>query len=194
MTERPKFLPSFLDEIKKESERASFLALIPYVFLLSCGVGAVVAYYIPAAFFANDKWDVSTAVYAGLLTFDGLVLVLGWNAFSRMYDVLLRGDLGKYMMKNQLLNPYLVHITFMHIVQISAVLVAALGLVTVIMDVVPLGADRAIFAVTIALTIYSIKQALSAVRAMNDLVWQAAFFETHKPKEGTNVTPLRGAN
>src|SRR4051794_8470463 len=106
-----------------------------------------------------------------------------------MYDVLLRGDFGKYLMQNNLLNGYILQITFMHIFQISAAIIAAAGLISVLLDHVPASVSRSIFALTLMLTAYAIKQAVGAVTAMNDLVWQSAFFEANRPA-GSNVVRM----
>jgi hypothetical protein len=179
--QRPKFLPSFLGAIQAESDLRGWWAVLPYVMLVCTIVGIGAAYLMPASFWSESKRELAVAVYAGLLVFNGLILALGWTAFSRMYDVLLRGDFGKYLMQHNLLNAYILQITFMHIFQIGAAIVSSLGLVVVLLDHVPPILSRAIWAFTIMLTAYAIKQAVSAVRAMNDLVWQSAFFETNRP-------------
>jgi hypothetical protein len=92
-------------------------------------------------------------------------------------------------MQHNLLNAYILQITFMHIFQIGAAIVSALGLVVVLLDHVPPILSRAIWAFTIMFTAYAIKQAVSAVTAMNDLVWQSAFFETNRPA-GSNVVRM----
>src|SRR5438105_1774676 len=125
--DRPKFLPSFIGAIQKETEERGWSGVFPFI-LLSCIVaGATIAYTIPGQFWAESKRELSVAVYVGLLTFNGLILALGWTAFSRIYDVLLRGDFGKYLMRNNLLNDYILQITFMHIFQIGSVIVSAVG-------------------------------------------------------------------
>lgn len=192
--ERPKFLPSFIGAIQKESELRGWLAVLPFVLLICAALAAAVAYYMPVSFWLESKRDLSVAVYVGLLTFNGLILALGWSAFSRMYDVLLRGDFGKYLMSNNLLNDYILAITFMHIFQVGAIVISAVGLITVLVDDIPLLALRIIFGASLALTAYAIKQAIDSVTAMNDLVWQAAYFESHRPAAGSNVVSVRGGN
>src|SRR5579862_5535855 len=115
--QRPKFLPSFLEAIKQESELTGWRAVVPYV-AVSCAIlCSAVALYLPKAFWSEPKQEIATIVYSGILTFDGLILALGWAAFSRIYDVLLRGEFGQYLMRNNLLNGYILHVTFMHIIQ-----------------------------------------------------------------------------
>lgn len=191
--DRPKFLPSFLGAIQAEAELSSWWAIIPFV-LLGFTLGAAsIAYAVPALFWDESKRELGVAVYVGLLTFNGLILALGWTAFSRIYDVLLRGEFGKYLMQNNLLNDYILQITFMHIFQIGAVIMSAIGLVTILLDDLPLLLSRIVFGAALAFTMYAIKQAVDAVTAMNDLVWQSAFFESHRPvASGSNVVPVRG--
>jgi hypothetical protein len=120
--------------------------------------------------------------------FNGLVLALGWTAFSRIYEVLFRGEFGAYLARNELLNPYLVHINFMHFIKLLAVIFSVIGLLLVLVNGIPLWVDKIILAITAALTVYSLKQAIDAVTAMNDLVWQSAYFEINQPPaERTNV-------
>jgi hypothetical protein len=189
--QRPKFLPSFLDAIKAESEITGWRAVVPYVGLACAALSAAVAYFLPAAFWSEPKQEIATIVYSGILTFDGLILALGWSAYARIYDVLLRGDFGQYLMKNNLLKNYILQVTFMHTIQVAAVVMAVVGLLSVLSAVMPLWLGRAIFGAAVMLMLYSIKQSADAVTAMNDLVWQSAFYEANRPADGSgNVTPL----
>lgn len=189
---RPKFLRAFIDDVGRDVDERGWRAIVPYCLASTAVFGAGVAYLVPEIFWTNQKWDISTAVYAGMLTFNGLVLALGWNAFARIYDVLLRGDFGKYLMKNDLLGDYLLQITYMHAFQILAALAASVGLVSVLIDGVPLAVDRVVLAATLALTLYAIKQSVNAVTAMNDIVWQSAYYEINKPPvtASTNVVSI----
>jgi hypothetical protein len=189
--ERPKFLPSFLGAIRDEAEIRGWLAILPFA-LLSCGaVAAGIAYGMPYQFWSESKRELSVEVVVGLLTFNGLILVLGWTAFGRIYDVLLRGEFGKYLMRNKLLNAYILHITFMHIFQIAAVAATGGGLILVLFDGVPSIVSRIIFGMVLLFTMYAIKQAIDAVTAMNNLIWQSAFFESNLPAATSNVIQAR---
>jgi hypothetical protein len=95
------------------------------------------------------------------------------------------------LIRNDLLNSYILQITYMHIFQIGAVVVSAVGLVAVLLDEVPLLASRIVIGFALLFTMYAIKQAVDAVTAMNDLVWQSAFYESNLPVSGSNVVPVR---
>lgn len=193
-TQRPKFLPSFIDLLREEAEQVGIRALVPFA-LITCGlVGAAAMLLVPSQFWAPEQMSSAIAVYAAATTFCGLILALGWNAFSRMYEILFRGAFAAYLLKNKLLNQYLVHIGFMNFCLLAATAVSGMGLVTVLWAGLPLAAERAIFGLSIALIIYAVKQTASAVSAMNDLVWQSAVFETHqaseRDQENSKVTRL----
>jgi len=197
-SQRPKFLPSYLGLLKKEAEQSSWFAVIPYALIASIFLGAAVALFTPSEFWTNSRWDVSTAVLAGLLTFNGLVLALGWNAFARIYDALFRKEFVSFLSKHDQLNPYIVHIGFMHFMQISAVIASGVALFFVLFNSVPIAIDRFVFGTSISLTIYAVKQAIDAVSMMNDLVWQVAYFESNpipkdqRDKVRGNVVPAFG--
>jgi hypothetical protein len=182
--QRPKFLRSFLDALGKEAEITGWRAVIPYALLPCVALAVAVAYFMPATFWSTHDQEMAVVVYSGILTFNGLILTLGWSAFSRIYDVLLRGDFGKYVMRAGLLADYLLQITYMHIFQVAAVIFSAAGLVSILLDSIPMWIGRSVFGITIALTMYAIKQAANAVTAMNDLVWQSAYFESNRPQSG----------
>jgi hypothetical protein len=189
--QRPKFLPSYIGAILRESETSGWRALFPYVLICCACVAGAIAYFVPASFWAPEKRELAVAFYAGVLTFNGLTLALGWTAFSRIYDVLLRADFGKYLMKNNLLNDYILHISYMHVFEIVAVVATTNGLVSVLLANIPLWLSKLVFAGCLMWTAYAVKQAITAVTAMNDLVWQAAFFESNKPVPATNVVGIR---
>jgi hypothetical protein len=162
------------------------------VLICCASIAGAVAYFVPPSFWSSEKRELAVAFYAGVLTFNGLTLALGWAAFSRMYDVLLRAEFGKYLMKNNLLNDYILHISYMHVFEVVAVVASANGLVSVLLPNIPLWLARLIFAGCLMWTAYAVKQAITAVTAMNDLVWQAAFFESNKPTtSNSNIVGMR---
>lgn len=194
MSERPKFLPSFMDLLKRESEESGSWAIVPFKMIVCIGIGSAVGYLVPADFWSDARWDVSTAVYGGLLTFSGLILALGWSAFSRIYETLFRGDFGGYLHEKGLLNDYLVHTSFMHFAQVLSVVFCGVGLVSVLADGAWHWVDRAILAVAVASIAYDLKQALDAVSMMNDLAWNSAIFARHRRDhpETSNVVKAFG--
>jgi hypothetical protein len=189
--ERPRFLPSFLGAIRDEAEIRGWLAILPFALLSCVVVAAGVAYGVPNQFWSESKRELAVGVFVGLLTFNGLILVLGWTAFGRIYDVLLRGEFSKYLMRNKMLNAYILHITFMHIFQIAAVAATGGGLIVLLFDGVPLIVSRIIFGMVLLFTMYAIKQAIDAVTMMNDIIWQSAFFENNLPAAVRNVIQAR---
>jgi hypothetical protein len=190
---RPKFLSSYFKLLSKEAERSGWLSIIPYALVASSVLGAIAAYFIPQSFWADDQWQVSIAVYGAFLTFNGLLLALGWNAFSRMYEILFRGDFGAYLGKNNLLNDYLTHITYINVVQVIAVILSTAGMVLCLFEDVSPIYDRIALGASVAVMVYALKQTLDSLTAMNDLAWQSAYFEINRPRDANgNVIPFTG--
>jgi TRAP-type uncharacterized transport system fused permease subunit len=82
--------------VREATTRAQSISS-PYsdpVLLICAAVAAAVAYFMPASFWSEGKRELALAVFSGLLVFNGLILTLGWTAFSRIYDVLLRAEFG----------------------------------------------------------------------------------------------------
>lgn len=103
----------------------------------------------------------------------------------------MNNSVGEFVYKNGLLNDYLVHIDFMHVWQLAAVIFSAAGLISILFDFAIPVADRAIFAGIIISTAYALKQAVDSIRMMNALVWQAAVYE-HETRGGKTLTPIDG--
>lgn len=192
MTQRPKFLESYLRLLTEEVGEHGIIAMVPYWFLFFSSIGTAVAVLVPKNFWSDEYLEVATAVYSGILTFNGLVLVLGWNAFSRVHDILINKSIGKFIYEKGLLNDYLVHIDAMHIWQSAAVLFSGVGLITVLLDFIYPSADYVVFALTAICTMYGLKQAVDSVRVMNDLVWQAAVFEYSDNENGGQLKSIDG--
>ena len=190
-TERPSFVASVLERLATGAREEGAKALLPVWFLVCTSAGIAATYFMPPEFWLPTNWGVSTATYAGLLTFNGLTLTLGWGAFGRVYDILSQSKLGEYLFKNNIMNNYLVQIDFMHLFQVLAAILSGCGLVSVVADA-PLLLDRIIFAALVAATLYALKQALDAVRMMNDLVWQSALFATHYAGGAPTLTTVPG--
>jgi hypothetical protein len=165
--------------LAREARESGWSSLVPFGLITCLAVGGVAAYAMPTDFWSVPNWQVATAVYAGILTINGLMLALGWTAFGRVYDVLFRRDLVAFLSKHDHLNPYLVHINYMHFSQIVSVLISGFGLLFTLFPV-PVLAERFVLAAVVGTTVYGITQAVAAVTTMNDLIWQAAYLEQMK--------------
>ena len=191
---RPKFLPSFFDALRVTAEKEGLRSVFPTGILVSLVVGGATAYFIPLEFWNNARWDVSTTVYSGLLTFNGLIMALSWSAFSRIYEIIGSPKFGTYLRSKKLLNHYIVYVGFVHAAQILAIILSALGLFTLILDIGNVWLDRSILALMIASTAYAIYRASSTIGVMHDLIWQKSVFDDHQNDGSGQVVPLGRAN
>jgi hypothetical protein len=151
---RPTLSVSLAMSLKASAESRGFLAYIPFIFGFCLVAGFVSAEFIPTEFWSLERWDVSTAVYAGLLAFNGLLMSLGWFAFSKIYEILASDRLGKMLTKHGLLGVHLAFIDVSHIVLISASALSGMGLVAVLVEA-PLWVDKLALGSALGFTLYS---------------------------------------
>ena len=184
MNKRPTLPVAFATALKIRAESKGLLAYVPFVLGACLAVGFASASYIPLEFWMDSKWDVSTAVFGGLMAFNGLLMSLGWFAFSKIYEILANDSLGKMLTKYGLLGLHLSFIDITHFVLICASLLSVLGLIATLAGL-PIVVDRLLFGGSLGLTLYGLSCAFSATRMMNDLIWEQANIGREPPKLGT---------
>lgn len=176
MEGRPKFLSVFFKSAAYAYERRGVRALVPWWLLIGLVAGGSAAWQMPSSFWQKEQWEVSTTLYTGFLAFDGLLLALGWGAFSRIYGILSTGWFAAFLRRNDLLEDHLFFIDFTHGVLVASAISSGCGLVVILLPFHTY-VDMAIFALTMGSSFWALVKALSAVKLMNDLVWDAAHSE-----------------
>lgn len=192
--ERPKFLPSYFAALSERAQGGTLwrMFIVPAL-AISASVG--VAYLIPTTFWLNVNLEVSTTVYTGILTVNGLILALSWSAFSRIYESISAPKFCAFLRNNNLLNKYIITVSSIHGLQLLAVIASAIGLVSVLIDIAYIIVDQILFGIMIFFSIYAVQQAVSAVAIMNDLLWQKAIFDEHREGNGgSTVVQMGGRN
>lgn len=181
MNQRPTLAVSLATALKAAAESRGFLAYIPLVSATCLAVGYVAAEYIPTRFWFEDNWGVSIAVFSGLLAFNGLLMSLGWFAFSKIYEILANDSLGRMLTQHGLLGVHLAFIDISHLVLICASLLSVFGLVATLSEM-PFWVDRLLFGSCLGFTLYGLARAFSATKMMNDLIWEQANLNRRAPK------------
>lgn len=128
----------------------------------------------------DDRWDVSTAVYAGVLAFNSLLMSLGWFSFSKIQEILLNESLGRMLTRHDLLGVHLAFIDLTHLILILGCLLSGSGLVTIPIGL-PLLVDQCLLAATICFTVYALYRAYSATSMANTLIWEQAHLQADAP-------------
>jgi hypothetical protein len=178
-TSPPQFLGSYVASLKQSAKKRGRWAFFPsWVIVFFIG-GSVAAYYIPSRFWSPPAEDMATAIYVGILTLNGLILVLSWNAFMRVHEIISDSTFGAYLYEKELLNGYLFYLKYVNVAQVISLITSAASLLVFLCDVGELF-NRATFVFIVATSAYAIKTALSAVRVMHDLIWQKAIFDNYQ--------------
>ena len=176
MKHRPSLAVSLAISLKSGAESRSFFAFVPLVLAVCLLAGTVSTIFIPSEFWSDTKWAVSTAVFSGLLAFNGMLMSLGWFAFSKIYEILANDRLGQMLTRNDLLGLHLAFIDVSHAVLICASVLSVAGLVAVLVDA-PLRIDKIILVLCLGFTLYGMARAFSATKMMNDLIWEQAHLD-----------------
>lgn len=171
MKRRPTIAQSLAASVQIDASQRGFIAFVPYWFAISLVLGSVVAILLPVSFFTDAGWDVSTAVYAGLLAFNGLLMSLGWFAFSRIQEIISGDSIGPMLARHDLLGHHLSFIDLSHLTLIMSCCLSGAGLVSIPFRL-PILADQALFGATLGFTLYSMYRSYSATNMANDLLWE----------------------
>ena len=62
---KPKFLTAFFSNVSDAYEDGGWRAIVPWWLLLGLSAGFAVAWFMPVAFWSDDKWDVATTFFTG---------------------------------------------------------------------------------------------------------------------------------
>lgn len=183
---RPKFFTAFCNSVGAAYERKGIKSVVPWWLIVGVGVGGAAAWHMPATYWSDQKWDVATTVYTGFLAFDGLLLALGWGAFSKIYEILSQNWFAAFLRRNDLLNDHLFFIDAVHGMLVLSAVISGVALVTGLLPL-PIWTDQVVLACVIASSFWSLTKALSTMKVMNDLVWELAHTE---PDEKGHLRPV----
>jgi hypothetical protein len=191
---RPKFWPSFFSALAERAQSGTLWRV--YFGVAVCAlVGAGAAYLMPARLWLDEHWETSTTVYTAILTINGLILALSWSAFSKIFETISAPKFCSFLRRNNLLNKYIVTVSFVHALQIFAVVASAIGLALIVVDVGYIWVDRVVFGVMVFASVYAIAQATDAVGLMKDLIWQKSIFDEHmENSKSAKILPMSGKN
>lgn len=166
----------FLDEVKTTWRRHRLRGVLPWVFGLCAGAGYAVAARASHLLFTDVHWGTLAAVYAGVLTFNGIALALTWTAIGKIYDTITRGEFARFLRVAGSVQQYQFYIQFMHLIQILAAVTSVLGLFITFAALPELVGRIALGAVA-GTTLYSIKWAGGSVRIVRDLTDRQVEFD-----------------
>lgn len=141
------------------------------------GFGYGMATSISSDFFFPRRWDVSVAVYSGLLAFNALTMALAWSGIGRVYDTLSAPKFSNFLQHAGVLARYHFVLGFIHTVQSIAALITIAAMGSLLVATFPLWADRLALAATVGATLYALWWAYSAAQVARDLSWHHATFD-----------------
>lgn len=152
------------------AQKRGIFAYVP-LRLIACVVsGAIIAGLTPNEFWLDKNQGASLAVYGGILAFNGLLLAIGWGAFSKIYEIVGAADFAAFLRRSSLLDIHIFFVDLVHGALIAAATVSFFGLVLLPINL-PVLLDAVLFAFIIGLSLNSLLEAMRASAMMHDLLW-----------------------
>jgi hypothetical protein len=192
---RPSFLASYFGVMTERARADGWWSVVPGwgIFAVVAGTGAV--YFLPKELWTETQnWQAIIAVYAAIVTINGLLLALSWSAFARIHDLLVSSpEFAVLLRRSKLFNGYLFYVDWVQAAQTWALLVGAAGMFSSVVAKIPLLGHRIILAYSVATTVYAIRSAANAVTVTHDLIWQRAIFEEQELESKGKVVSISRA-
>ncbi|MBR0551794.1 hypothetical protein [Stakelama marina] len=186
---RPSLAQTFAKALQISAKKRGYRAFIPVRMILTLAVGIGVSRFVPDTAWRSDNLGAMATLYGGILAFNALLLAVGWNAFSRIYDAISEEEFSEFLKRYNMFDLHIMFISLVHITLASAAIMSFAGLISLLL---PIGAEisKWILAIILFLSVYSLTEAMRATTMMNDLVWDKA----HATKGSGNVHNLNQKN
>jgi len=178
MTKKPPTLIQAWRDDLRTSWNNHWWHLFPWKIALCGGAGWLLASNIQSAFFFPRRWDVSVAVYSGLLAFNALTMALAWSGIGRVYDTMSAPRFSSFLQYTGVLSKYHFTLGFIHSVQSLAALITIGSMGLLLIGEVDVFWDRVALASTVGATLYALWWAFSAAQVARDLSWHYATFDS----------------
>lgn len=185
---RPTFLTLWLENLTEESRSGHVMRLVPWWITLFLLGGLFVQRFVSTKFYYDPS--VGIPIYAGILTLNGLLLTLAWNAFAKIFENICAPKFSTYLRDNGVFKIYLYQISYVQAAQIVAVVLSGAALIALSVANPPVGLNEWLFIVVLASTGYALKEAVGAVTILHDLIWYRSIFDAHQDQQANNVTRL----
>ena len=186
--ERPTFFTLWLEHLTECSRTGNTSRLYPKWIAVFLFGGLFIQRFISTKFYTDPS--VGIPIYAGILTLNGLLLTLAWNAFAKIFENICAPKFSTYLRENNLFKVYLFQISYVQAAQIVAVILSGAALVVLAMANTFSGLNEWLFILVMASTGYALKEAVGAVTILHDLIWYRSIFDAHEEAQASNVTRL----
>ena len=169
--QKPDLARWLIADIKKSWKHYGVKGVLPWKVFICFSLGVAGAYSMPMEFWCESGSKARLALYASLLTVNGLLIAFSLNSFTKIFEICLSDDFGKWLRDKDKAQEYISIVNFIQVTLTVAVAVTAISFVVSILQEVPIWASRIFLCTTFITTIYAFIYAVGAVRLMRDLVW-----------------------
>lgn len=174
--EKPKLSHSFAKGLAFAASRRGWWAYLPK-YLISCiAIGSIAACNAPSSLWEGDDLSDILTIYGGGLTFNGILMAVGWSSFAKSYELIGSGPFSAFLRKHGALE---MHILFIDIAQISLLVSTIISGSGLIFSVTGMETwfNKLIFATSIGSTLYAVAKCIAVTQMMQELVWESSDFK-----------------
>lgn len=194
ITEPPKLYALLIELWRDDKKNKRWCHVFPWLLILCFAIGFFVASVITIPL-ARDKANL-VAVYAALVTAQGILLALSISSVQQVYLSISTGEFSVFLQDNGLLKGYMFFILYQQAVEISSLIVLIFSLFTVYVSdninrtyehvIGYLGGKDSfvicVIGVSIGIFLYSIKQTYDSFTMAQHLVHYKSCFEALSPE------------
>jgi uncharacterized protein (DUF2062 family) len=173
---KPSLPQTFAEGLAIAAKKRGWTAYLPLRLAGAAVIALVIVWNLPSKLWSGDARSDLLAIYGGLLAFNGLLLAIGWSAFSRLYELIGSGPFSAFLKRNEILKYHILFIELAQLALVSSSLTSGFGLFSAWLPFLD-WLDRTILGMSITLTAYAVFKAWESTQAMNELLWEASEFE-----------------
>lgn len=172
---RPSFPVSLASGLKIAARRRGWAAYVPCWILACLFVGAVTGYVAPSKIW-NKDYSTGISIYSGLLTFNGILMAVGWSSFSKIYEIIGKGGFGDFLRRNDLLEMHILYVDLAQFSLVFSTFTCAAAMVLTAMPVIDV-LNRVALTLSVGATLYAIVKCVGLTQAMHDLIWESTIHD-----------------
>ena len=172
----PSLSVTYIKALSAAVQNRGWLAYIPFSFLSAAGAALCSFFLVPKSFWGATAIGNSIMIYAGILTFSGILLAVGWSSFAKVYEILGRGNLSRMLKNQNLLDVHFMYVSIANFMLTVFVVICAIGLLSLTVTK-PVLLDQIILASICGSGILAITATFNISKFLQQLIWDEIYYQ-----------------
>jgi hypothetical protein len=151
-------------------------AYVPVSFFVALSLSIGSFFLIPKTFWDRGNIGNCIMVYAGLLTFSGILLAVGWSSFSKVFEVLGRGNMSRMLKEMDVLDVHFMYVSLTNFILSLFAIICAVGLISLTITK-PTIFDQLILSTMTGIGFLAIAATFNMNSFLQGLIWDEIYYE-----------------